>query len=691
MPALHRMPIFYLCILFLAGLSMLGAWIGNSDPITAGVGIGVANERAAGKESRRLKSPPPKQTRRDADDRILRTPEGLRRKVLVKDLGVLCQSGPGQREVSGAPLDYFAIRYLYAAEPSDLPTHFQISDERSAPPCWVPTESVLEWNTRLMARPTPRSGRPPLVLFREEACLLDALAGRACPRHSGACPTEGEERAEGAKRSALGLPILQSRSIPQADGSVRTVFQVASLVHDQAPPLPPPAAPPPQYLPALKRVEVAFVIDTTASMQEVILAARRLAEQLVAEAKAQYRDINLKLALVDYRDHSPSFGHASRIVTRFTNPSNFLSALQTLEAARRGDGSIDEAVLDGVEQALPGSPLTAELQRLDWAKGQSGELATKLLVLLGDAPDHAEDLDRARALAERARKHGITIATIRLDRPGSLSRTEAQRYQAQWRTLAEASFRPLDQQTGFRKPVEPLALELADANQLTSRLQSLLDDRIKHARDLAALAAAQAEGRLTDYVNAQGLTLEQVAPVLVDLHVNGASEPVRPDPRYQGRKAPSVRTGWIAEQREGKPLVTVEVLVSRPELETLISELTQFQIAAQGTSRDLLELTQIGTAAAAGEETFLSMDRGNETFAEHLRKRQGLPPARPDGLLSRTQADLVQADDATRAALMERLATNLVHLIRLRNEIKWDDPTDSVDGMALIPYMLIDF
>ncbi len=52
----------------------------------------------------------------------------------------------------------------------------------------------------------------------------------------------------------------------------------------------------------------------------------------------------------------------------------------------------------------------------------------------------------------------------------------------------------------------------------SSLLQSIIDDRIKHARDLAALAAAEAEGRLTEYVNSQGLSLDQVAPVLVDLH-----------------------------------------------------------------------------------------------------------------------------------------------------------------------------
>src|SRR5262249_20074623 len=161
----------------------------------------------------------------------------------------------------------------------------------------------------------------------------------------------------------------------------------------------------------------------------------------------------------------------------------------------------------------------------------------------------------------------IMIAAIALERPGLLSRDEKARYTQQWQTLAEGSFRPLDKASGFTRRVSPALLSLDQSDQLVPRLQALIDDRIEHARNLAALAAAEAEGRLTAYVNSQGLTLDQVAPVLVDLHRGEAAGPRRPDPRREGRKAPSVRRGWIAEQIHGQPLVTVEVLMSRAELD----------------------------------------------------------------------------------------------------------------------------
>lgn len=689
MPALYRMPVAYAAALLLASVWWFASWEGSSRMEATPVLIGPQAQPAMPAPAPVTAAPDPPPTA--ASDRILRTAEGLRRKVLVKDLDVVCQTEADGGRADGSPLDYFATRFVYGESPPGQPTMMRIGLRKATTPCWVPIASVLEWDTRLMARPTARHGRPPLVIFRDESCLRNDLAHRECPRHKGQCPTEGEERPGGPDVAAFGMPILSSRAVPQSDGSERTVFQVASLVRDAAPPPPPPAVPPNNLLPALRRVEIAFVIDTTKSMQQTIDDARRLAEQLVKDATQRHRDVRLRLALVEYRDETPVFGYKTRIVTRFTDPASFLAALRTIAAAQRGDGSIDEAVLDGVDVALPAPPGGPGAAHLDWPSGRLGELATKMVVLLGDAPDHARDLVRTRELAARAREAGITIATIALDRPGSLSRNESARYQAQWQTLAKESFLPRDRSRGFAETAAPLSLRPEQSGQLVPMLQSLIDDRIEHARNLAALAAAEAEGRLADYVNSQGLTLDQVAPVLVDLHRGETAGPARPDPRFHGRKAPSVRIGWVAEQRGGHRLVTIEILATRDELGTLIDELTQLQLAAQGSARDLSDLIRIGTAAAAGEAGFLAADRGTQTFAEHLRRRQGLPPARPDSLLRRTQADLLQSDDAYRSALNSRLAATLSELIRRRNSIDWNNPRTTIDGMALVPYSLFDF
>ena len=683
MPALYRMPVFYLALLIGAGAYAIGH---RSRPPVVVESTTVADDPAP-----RVAPTTPEVEGGSAGDGILRTADGLRRKVVVRDLAVACRSEPGGGRSVGSPLDYFAIRYIHGEGGPDHPGWFLVGPRDGPPQGWVPASAVLEWDTRLMARPTPRAGRPPLVIYQGPECASATAEGRACRLHPSGCPTEGEESASpgqgpGDGVPTLGLPILASRSV---EG--RTIFEVASLVRDSATTPVLPAEPPPDLRPYLKVVDVAFVIDSTASMQATIDAARNLAGELVATASKRYSDVRLRFALVEYRDAAPHYGFRARRVTPFTTADGFLASLRRTSAATRGDGSVDEDVAGGLALALPPAPGDPGGEHVDWPTGRAGELATKLVVLLGDAPDHAREIGPIKALADRARAAGITIATVAIERPGMLSRDEAARYRDQWRELAEGSYRPLDKDKGFASPVEPLTSSLKEGDRLAERLGALIDDRVEHARSIAALAAAEAEGKLDAYVNSQGLTLDRVAPVLVDLHRGEAARVARPDPRSQGRKAPSVRRGWVAEKVEGRAMVTVEMLMSRAELTALIDELTQIQQAASGTARDLTELLQIGTAAASGETSFLAADRGSRTFADHLRRRQGLPPPRPGSLLGRTQGDLLRSDELSLAALDARLRESVLALTRRLQAPDWADPRRTVEGMAPVPYDAIDF
>lgn len=684
MPPLHRMPVVYL-----AGVAV-AAVVAIASAGRRGEAVRAVDRPGPAAAAKRDAAPPPALAGErpsvgdPADsDAILRTAEGLRRKVVVTALGTVPRRQAGGPPASlGAALDYFSIHYVYG----EAPGWFQVGPRGGHPIGWAAAASVLEWPTRLMVRPMPRGDRPALVLYRHPGCARAAAAGGPCPDHGSACPTEGEEGEGDWSASAAGLPILRS----EAAGDSGAIFEVASLVQDRAPPAPP-ARLPAEMLAALRRIDVAFVMDTTASMQGSLDQARELAEELAAEAARRHGDVILRLALVEYRDAAPAYGFRARVTAPFGDPAGFRRTLDGVRVAKAGDGSVDEQVLEGVALALPPEPDAPDAGRhLEWPTGRAGELATKMIVLLGDAPDHDRDSARAEHLAGWAKRCGITVAAVTIPR-GDRSRDEEARYQAQWRALAEGSHRPLDRSADFQRPMAPALVELGGADDLVARLRVLLDDRLEQARSLAALAAAEAERRLEPYLTSQGLSLEQVYPVLVDLHRGEERPQARPDPRAEGRKAPSVRRGWIAERAGGTPLVSVGVLMSRPELDALIGELLAVQEAAQGTARDLDALLQIGTAAAAGETAFLAADRGTTTFADHLRRRQGLPPARADSLLRATQKDLLQADPATRAALDERLGESIERLIGRRNEADWDDPRRTVDGMALVPFEWIDF
>ncbi|HEY1434294.1 MAG TPA: VWA domain-containing protein, partial [Thermoanaerobaculia bacterium] len=247
------MPIVYLALGLVAGL-----WLVAKGGTRRSDRASVSPTFAAPLLNQLIARPDPKAQPAPqlVSDAILRTSEGLRRKVVVRELDLVPRKTP-DGDAKGNPLDYYGVRYVLG----ESPTMLQVGPPSGVPDGWVPRESVVEWNTRLMARPSPRGSRPALMMNREESCAAAAASGRPCPNHARGCPIEGEEAPAGSPEPPLGWPVLQSRPIP---GS-RPIYEVAAPVWDRAPP-----APRPEWLksmqPALRQIYVAFVIDTTTSM-----------------------------------------------------------------------------------------------------------------------------------------------------------------------------------------------------------------------------------------------------------------------------------------------------------------------------------------------------------------------------------------------------------------------------------------
>src|SRR5947209_5135540 len=110
MPPLYRMPVFYLAVLVLTAALGAGA-------LTRSVGSRAVSPATIEAASAPAAPQPAKEVTQEqettAADGILRTRDGLRRKVVVKDLDVVCRSEPGGGRRVGPPLDYFAIRYVF--------------------------------------------------------------------------------------------------------------------------------------------------------------------------------------------------------------------------------------------------------------------------------------------------------------------------------------------------------------------------------------------------------------------------------------------------------------------------------------------------------------------------------------------------------------------------------------------------
>ncbi|MFH2133544.1 MAG: FHA domain-containing protein, partial [bacterium] len=120
-----------------------------------------------------------------------------------------------------------------------------------------------------------------------------------------------------------------------------------------------------------KGLDVAFVIDSTSSMEPFIGEAKRVVNQLISKLAAVVP--NLRFALVSYRDKGDEY--VTRCLDLTGDRYEILNFLEDCQAV--GGGDFPEAVYDALLRAT---------QSLIWRPN-----ARKVIILVGDAPFHPQD------------------------------------------------------------------------------------------------------------------------------------------------------------------------------------------------------------------------------------------------------------------------------------------------------------
>ncbi|CAF3778566.1 unnamed protein product [Rotaria sp. Silwood1] len=121
-------------------------------------------------------------------------------------------------------------------------------------------------------------------------------------------------------------------------------------------------------------LDLAFAMDCTGSMASYIESAknniRAIVEEIVRSEKS-----DIRLALVEYRDHPPQ---DRTFVTRVHNFTNSVNEMESWLNECRADGGGDapEAVADALHEVL----------NLSWRSE-----ATRICILISDAPPHGLD------------------------------------------------------------------------------------------------------------------------------------------------------------------------------------------------------------------------------------------------------------------------------------------------------------
>ena len=283
---------------------------------------------------------------------------------------------------------------------------------------WLPEDQTIPWLHTMTAAFHNPAGRERTLFFRDRDSLLALLGGTSPVQEAHALaaaaqrtprpdnfPIEALEPAEyiDIKRQFYLLPILQAESVSLQDGREYRMMEVASI------PLASEAAPPAPFT-----VGIAFVVDTTLSMDPYINKVRAALSEFV-RATAAEPGAPTRYALVGFRNSlsvQPRLEYLNRIFARFadsTDPDAFIRKIADVKATTVDSLSFNEDSFAAVVEAI---------DKLDW-----GDIQGRVIILVTDAgsrlaTDPASSTRMgAEEIGNKARAAGVALMALHLRTP----------------------------------------------------------------------------------------------------------------------------------------------------------------------------------------------------------------------------------------------------------------------------------
>lgn len=243
------------------------------------------------------------------------------------------------------------------------------------------------------------------------------------------------------------------------------------------------------------RLDVAFCIDTTSSMQGEIDTVKAKVKSMVSQLSASKEKPIVRVGLVAYRDKGDDY--VTKVFPFSENIDKVVKDISELAAEGGGDGP--EAVDCGLHSAV---------NDLKW---NEKEKTAKLLFLIGDAPPHLKGRTYDwKAESKRAIARGIHINTIGC---AGLETTEEEGGITVFKKIAQltnGNFEPLSYHTEIVR-ADGKHETLVTAGGATYAVTSTEKDAWKKgAEELASTGAATAVAM--DDVTLQGATNGTVGP-----------------------------------------------------------------------------------------------------------------------------------------------------------------------------------
>jgi Mg-chelatase subunit ChlD len=308
-----------------------------------------------------------------------------------------------------------------------------------------------------------------------------------------------------------------------------------------------------------KSVEVCFVLDTTGSMGGLIDGAKKKIWTIANGIVAADKKAQVKFALVPYRDRGDEY--VTKIFDLTDDLDMVFADLQSFTANGGGDGP------ESVNQALDDA-----VNKVAWSSGDS---ASKIIFLVGDAPPHMDYQDDVKypQTCESAVRKNLIINTVQCGQDSSTKPL--------WQDIArksEGSYVALEQSGGMVVVETPVDKELAEVSAQLGALAVPYGSReqqrgvsLKNASAAAAPAAVAAERALFNAASATtsptgvvtgGKVIQGRGDLVADLADNAvALESLKEDelPENMRKMTAGERQTYLKQQAESRGKLTARV------------------------------------------------------------------------------------------------------------------------------------
>ncbi len=480
----------------------------------------------------------------------------------------------------------FSVYYVFARQGDFL----QVGPVGGPPLGWIEKNKTTDWNQSLTLLLTPRSGRDPVLFFREEKglmelCSADDMQSRLSTIHSTIA-------AEGANLDIL--PVLATEPADASGAIAADRFYLMPILNMKDPfegvkflevaSIDPGTAQNNQDNPnnannAKPRTAIAFVIDTTISMKPYIDQSLNVIRTIYDSLEKDNLTEDVAFAVVAFRSSvqaRPGTEYESRIVSDFATASerhSLESQLAVVKEATASTHSFAENSPLGIKVAL---------DQLNW-QGYS----SRMLIVISDAgplpvtdPYASVKMDMPE-LADYARTKGVWISALHVKSPSGKKDHAA----------AEAAYRRLtllsDNRSNYQSILAPTPAQGAQSFAAAGKaLTAGIVNMVRMTKEGKLITKPKDEVSPQQAEHDPQKAAEHMAAALgyaMQLEYLGKRNETR---------APSVIDSWIADMDLDRlatgsqvPTVEVAVLLTKNQLNDLSQQLNIIIDNAERTKR----------------------------------------------------------------------------------------------------------